>query len=71
MALLQTSRTRPASARLLVPDRQVGAITDVDFREPVKFYRDEPRTLTIRATLTPAADALVAHCELIGTRTLV
>ncbi len=57
-------------ARLLVPDRQVGAITDVDFREPVKFYRDEPRTLTIRATLTPAADAVVAHCELIGTRTL-
>ena len=49
-------------ARLLLPGWHVGAIEDVDFREPVKFYRDEPRTLTIRATLTPADDAVVARC---------
>ena len=36
----------------------------------MKFYRDEPRTLTINATLSPAGDAIVARCALIGTRTL-
>ncbi len=33
-------------ARLLVPDWYVVAVEDVDFLVPVKFYRDEPRTLT-------------------------
>ena len=36
-------------ARLLVPGWHVVRIEDVDFLAPVKFYRDEPRTLTIRA----------------------
>ena len=37
------------AARLLVPDWHVVAVEDVDFLAPLKFYRDEPRTLTIRA----------------------
>ena len=57
-------------ACLLLPGWRVGAVENVDFREPVKFYRDEPRTLTINATLSPAGDAIVARCALIGTRTL-
>ncbi|MGZ6869968.1 MAG: SDR family NAD(P)-dependent oxidoreductase, partial [Frankiaceae bacterium] len=57
-------------ARLLVPGWHVADIEDVDFSEPFKFYRDEPRTLTIRATLSPADGGLAARCELIGSRTL-
>ena len=64
-------------AGLLVPDRHVSAIEDVDFREPVKFYRDEPRTVTVSAVVTPdtdgaggARDDLLAHCRLTATRDL-
>ena len=40
-------------ARLLVPEWYVVAVEDVDFLTPVKFYRDEPRTLTISARIRP------------------
>jgi len=70
MALLQTSRTRPASARLLVPTgrsghhrrRLPGAGQVLPGRAQDAHDPRDPH---------PAADALVAHCELIGTRTLV
>ena len=55
-------------ARLPVPDRHVGAVTDIDVCEPVRLHSGEPTTLTIRATLMPAEDALVAHCELARSR---
>ena len=61
------------AARLLVPDRQVEAIEDVDFRAPVKFYRDEPRVLTVRARFRRDAadpDALLADCRLEAERQL-
>ena len=41
------------AARLLVPEWHVVAVEDVDFLTPVKFYRDEPRTLTITARRPP------------------
>ncbi|HSP37508.1 MAG TPA: SDR family NAD(P)-dependent oxidoreductase, partial [Frankiaceae bacterium] len=56
------------AARLLLPDWHVAAIEDVDFLAPVKFYRDEPRTLTITATIRPDDGELVAFCRLVGTR---
>jgi NAD(P)-dependent dehydrogenase (short-subunit alcohol dehydrogenase family) len=57
-------------ARLLVPDWHVAAVENVDFLAPVKFYRDEPRTLTIRATLTPDRGDVVAACVLEADRKL-
>jgi hypothetical protein len=57
-------------ARLLIPDWHVAAVEDVDFLAPVKFYRDEPRTLTIRATLSPDGADIVAACVLEAERNL-
>jgi NAD(P)-dependent dehydrogenase (short-subunit alcohol dehydrogenase family) len=57
-------------ARLLVPDWHVAAVENVDFRSPVKFYRDEPRTLTVTAVVRPDGADLVADCTLAGERAL-
>ncbi len=57
-------------ARLLVPSWHVVAVEDVEFVAPVKFYRDEPRTLTIRATIRPDGRYLLAGCTLEGERLL-
>jgi hypothetical protein len=57
-------------ARLLTPDWQVAAIEDVDFRAPLKFYRDEPRTLTVTALLRPDGADIVADCSLAADRIL-
>ena len=56
------------AARLLAPDWHVAAVENVDFRAPLKFYRDEPRTLTITALLRPDGDDLVAECRLSAER---
>ncbi len=58
------------AARLLVPDLHIAAIENVDFRAPLKFYRDEPRTVTVTALLHPDGDDLVAECRLSAERTL-
>jgi len=58
------------AARLLAPDLFVAAVENVDFRAPLKFYRDEPRTVTITALLRPDGDDLVAECRLSAERTL-
>jgi acyl transferase domain-containing protein/acyl carrier protein len=58
-------------ANLLVPDRHVVAIEDVEFAAPFKLYRDESRTARISARLRPGPDgSLVADCRLVGRRTL-
>ena len=59
-----------ALARLAAPDMQVAGIEQVSFAAPVKFYRDEPRTLTITAVLRPDGADLVADCALTASRTL-
>ena len=56
------------AARVLVPDLHVAAVEDVDFRAPLKFYRDEPRTLTVTALLRPDGDELLAECRLSADR---
>ena len=45
---------------------------EVDFLAPVKFFRDQPRTLTITAKATPAAEGsdLLVRCTLTADRTL-
>jgi NAD(P)-dependent dehydrogenase (short-subunit alcohol dehydrogenase family) len=57
-------------ARLLAPDRPVAAVEDVTFLAPFKFYRGEPRTLTVSTRLRKDGDDLVADCRLEGSRTL-
>jgi hypothetical protein len=58
------------TARLLAPQWFVTALEDVDFASPVKFYRDEPRTLTVTARLRPDDEDLVADCRLEAERVL-
>jgi len=57
-------------ARLLWPDRHVTAVENVQYREPVKFYRDQPRTLTVSARFRADGDDVVAACRLTASRTL-
>jgi acyl transferase domain-containing protein/NAD(P)-dependent dehydrogenase (short-subunit alcohol dehydrogenase family)/acyl carrier protein len=58
------------TALCLLPDWHVEAIEEVDFLAPFKFYRNEPRTLTVEATIHPHGEGLVADCRLIGRRPL-
>jgi hypothetical protein len=57
-------------ARLAAPGWFVAGVEQLNFLAPVKFYRDKPRTLTIRAVVRPDGDDLVADCELSGSRLL-
>ncbi|MGZ5400871.1 MAG: SDR family oxidoreductase, partial [Nocardioides sp.] len=52
---------------------RVDAVEEVGFLAPVKFYRDEPRTLTVSAVTAPdpeGGEDLVAHCTLTAERRL-
>jgi hypothetical protein len=51
-------------ASLVAPDFSVGAIEQVQFESPFKFYRHQPRTLHLNAVVTPAGDDLIAHATL-------
>ncbi len=57
-------------ARLPFPDRHVAAVEDVDFLRPLKFYRDEPRTIRLAATYVRDGDDIVARCRLEASRQL-
>jgi hypothetical protein len=58
------------AAVCLLPGWRVEAIENVDFLAPFKFYRNEPRTITVEAVIHPHEEDLVAECRLIGRRTL-
>ncbi len=59
------------AAAAILPGWHVAAVEDVDLLAPVKFYRDEPRTLEVRALLRDGGDGTVsADCALIGRREL-
>ncbi len=57
-------------SRLLVPEAYVIAVEDVDFAAPLKFYRDQPRTIILSARIRPEGDDLVADCKLEADRVL-
>jgi NAD(P)-dependent dehydrogenase (short-subunit alcohol dehydrogenase family)/acyl carrier protein len=60
-----------AEAALCVhPGWNVEAVEEVNFLAPFKFYRNEPRTVTIQAVYYPQGDRLLADCQLIGRRML-
>jgi NAD(P)-dependent dehydrogenase (short-subunit alcohol dehydrogenase family) len=52
------------------PGWHIEAIEEVNFLAPFKFYKDEPRTVTIEALIRPQGEKLVADCRLIGRRKL-
>ncbi len=54
----------------LLPGWRVEAVEEVNFLAPFKFYRSEPRTVTVEALIRPQGDGLVADCRLIGRRSL-
>ena len=58
------------AALRILPGWHVEAIEDVDFLAPFKFYRGEPRTVTVEAVFRPQGDRVVAECRLLGSRTL-
>jgi len=58
------------AALCLLPGWQVAAIEDVNFLSPFKFYRNQPRPITIEAAIHPQGDCLLADCRLIGSRPL-
>jgi hypothetical protein len=58
------------AALSIAPGWQVEAIEDVDFLAPLKFYRGEPRAVTVEARLHPEGDGLAADCRLTGRRSL-
>ena len=60
------------AALCLLPGWRVAALEDVNFLAPFKFYRNEPRTLTVETVVYPQRDSstLVADCRLIGSRSL-
>jgi NAD(P)-dependent dehydrogenase (short-subunit alcohol dehydrogenase family) len=52
------------------PGWHIEAIEEVSFLAPFKFYKDEPRTVTIEALIHPQGEKLLADCRLIGKRKL-
>jgi len=59
------------AARVAFPERHVAAIEEVGFHAPFKFYRDEPRTVTVQVRYRPEGDDVLAECRLLGSRRLV
>jgi hypothetical protein len=60
-----------AEAALCVhPGWHIDAIEEVHFLAPFKFYKDDPRTLTIEAVFRPEGDHIVTDCRLVGNRIL-
>jgi NAD(P)-dependent dehydrogenase (short-subunit alcohol dehydrogenase family) len=58
------------AAQWMLPEWHVEAVEDVNFIAPFKFYRNEPRTLTIQLVCYPQGDAVIAECQLNGHRQL-
>ena len=57
-----------AVASLAAPDLNVAGVERMDFMAPVKFYRDEPRTVTVRAVVRRDGSDLVADCAMLCSR---
>ncbi len=58
------------AARLLFPEYHVRSVEDVRFNSPFKFYRSQPRTVTVQAEFRVEGEDVVAECRLFGSRTL-
>jgi malonyl CoA-acyl carrier protein transacylase len=58
------------AALCLLPGWSVESIEDVNFLAPFKFYRDQPRTITVNVHFRPEGNAIVADCKMVGKRSL-
>jgi acyl transferase domain-containing protein/NAD(P)-dependent dehydrogenase (short-subunit alcohol dehydrogenase family)/acyl carrier protein len=58
------------AALWMLPDWHVEAVEEVNFLTPFKFYRNEPRMLTIQAAFYPQGECLLADCRLTASRSL-
>jgi NAD(P)-dependent dehydrogenase (short-subunit alcohol dehydrogenase family) len=58
------------AALCLLPGWHVAALEDVNFLAPFKFYRNDPRTVTVETVVYPQGNTLVADCRLTGSRLL-
>ena len=59
------------AAAYVLPGWHVESVERIDFHAPFKFYRDEPRAVTVTAVLRPASGGgIVADCRLTGARSL-
>ncbi|MFZ0138825.1 MAG: SDR family oxidoreductase [Candidatus Sulfotelmatobacter sp.] len=58
------------AALRLLPGWHVEMIENVNFLAPFKFYRGEPRALTVETAIYPRGDALISDCRLLGRRPL-
>ena len=58
------------AALSVAPGWQVQAVEDVEFLAPFKFYRGEPRPVTIEARFHREGEGMVADCRLMGRRVL-
>ncbi len=58
------------AAKLIFPDRYLGALEDVTFEAPFKFYRGEPRTVSVHAFFKTDGKDIIADCCLDGSRRL-
>jgi acyl transferase domain-containing protein/acyl carrier protein/NAD(P)-dependent dehydrogenase (short-subunit alcohol dehydrogenase family) len=58
------------AALSILPGWRVEAVEEINFLAPFKFYRNEPRTLTVQAMVSAQADTVVADCQLTGARQL-
>jgi hypothetical protein len=58
------------AAQVMMPGWRVEAVEGINFLAPFKFYRNQPRVLTLRAVIFQQGDAVVADCRLIGLRKL-
>ncbi|MGE5206027.1 MAG: SDR family NAD(P)-dependent oxidoreductase, partial [Chlamydiota bacterium] len=58
------------AALCLLPGWHIEAVEDVNFLAPVKFYRNEPRTVIVEAIIHVERHNLVADCRLLGRRKL-
>jgi hypothetical protein len=58
------------AAKCLAAGWTIESIDDINFLAPFKFYRNEPRTVTVRTIIRAEGDGLVATCALVGSRLL-
>ena len=58
------------AAGLLFPNWYIASVEDVRFLAPFKFYRDDPRTVTVHAGFYSDGEDIVAVCRLTGSRRL-
>jgi hypothetical protein len=58
------------AAQSIAPAWRVEAVENIEFLAPFKFYRGEPRAVTIEARFGLDGDGLIADCRLTGRRVL-